>query len=225
MTEPDDMLARVARAKALDAQATPGPWNVMNNGRSRLFHVETDEGCPAGQGVPVCSLPSHERNADLIAEYRTLCPQLAADVEALRARLRHVAQLAIGVTGAAGPMNAEDAVAALVAENAKLREDAASTDAWLRENEVVNYITFDMGEFVAVEAVAALVAGNARLREDKARLDWLEAHCTLHTYPEFLYVVDGYQVCVSRDGNPSPAYEGHDLRSAIDVARQEKPNA
>lgn len=52
---------------------------------------------------------------------------------------------------------------------------------------------------------------------DKERLDWLEAHYTLHRAVEFLYVVDGYQAQLVHDDNPMgrPAH-GETLRDAID---------
>ena len=54
---------------------------------------------------------------------------------------------------------------------------------------------------------------------DTVRLDWLESVTTLHTAPVFLYVVDGYEVSVERDGNEAAAiYRGVTLRSAIDAA-------
>jgi hypothetical protein len=74
----------VKRAKMLLDLATPGPWNVQPDGRAhvRLDHVESDEGCPAGRGLPVCSIP-RKRAADaaLIAEMRNILPRLLTIVD------------------------------------------------------------------------------------------------------------------------------------------------
>lgn len=55
---------------------------------------------------------------------------------------------------------------------------------------------------------------------DKARLDWLQAQHTLHRAVEVLYVVDGYELTVTYDGNPITGYRYHGdtLRAAIDLA-------
>jgi fumarate hydratase class II len=81
--------------------------------------------------------------------------QLAADVETLQVRLRHVAQLAIGVTGAAGPMNAEEAVSALVAENARLLAANRDLEQWHQS---------------ARDEATRLETDVAKLREDAAKV-------------------------------------------------------
>lgn len=55
--------------------------------------------------------------------------------------------------------------------------------------------------------------------KDATRLNWLEAKHTLHKAVEILYVVDGYEVTLTHDGDPfSGPFHGQDLRAAIDAA-------
>lgn len=53
---------------------------------------------------------------------------------------------------------------------------------------------------------------------DGWRIDELERRITLHKNVEFLYVVDGYEVTLTYDGNPISTHHGDTLRSAIDAA-------
>ena len=64
-------------------------------------------------------------------------------------------------------------------------------------------------------ALALLDAG----RKDRERVDWMEQQHTLHGAVEMLYVVDGYTVNVTHDGNPTGEHWGETLRAAIDRAR------
>jgi hypothetical protein len=56
--------------------------------------------------------------------------------------------------------------------------------------------------------------------EAEAMLDWLQSKSTLHTEPEILYVVDGYEVSVVRDGYATVEgpFKGATLRDAIRAA-------
>lgn len=59
-----------------------------------------------------------------------------------------------------------------------------------------------------------------RLVEEGLRLQWLEDQHTLHKSVEILYVVDGYEVQHTYDGDPvGPAFHGETLSAAIDTAR------
>ncbi len=60
---------------------------------------------------------------------------------------------------------------------------------------------------------------------DEARLNWLESMLTLHTGVDVLYVVDGYEVTITKDANPGNKYWGATLREAIDnaLARERPP--
>lgn len=54
---------------------------------------------------------------------------------------------------------------------------------------------------------------------DEERLNWLEAMHSLHQSVEILYVVDGYEIQVTHDGNPEgKPVHGQTLRHAIDAA-------
>ena len=61
----------------------------------------------------------------------------------------------------------------------------------------------------------------AQIALDGKRLDWLEEMHTLHKAVEFLYVVDGYNVTLTYDGNALAQYHGATLRDAIDAAMLE----
>lgn len=64
------------------------------------------------------------------------------------------------------------------------------------------------------------------LRRDAERLDWYESQHTLHYWLELLYVVDGYELSRSRDGNIQWAVQADNLRAAIDAAlSREKDDA
>lgn len=51
---------------------------------------------------------------------------------------------------------------------------------------------------------------------DTEMMDFIARNTTLHRNVEFLYVVDGYEACVTHDGNPlSPVYKGATVRAAL----------
>ena len=56
---------------------------------------------------------------------------------------------------------------------------------------------------------------------DARRLDWLERMHTLHGSVEFLYVVDGHEAEIQRDGDVVSVHHGLTLRAAIDAAMKE----
>jgi hypothetical protein len=58
------------------------------------------------------------------------------------------------------------------------------------------------------------------MKTDAERLDWLEEQFGLHKEVEITYVVDGYEIEFTYDGNPTDGkrYHGETLRSAIDAA-------
>lgn len=98
MTAPLPMTAaEIAEALALAEAATPEPWQDMPDARQRvnLIHVETGEGCPVGQGVPIFSVTrNHAADAAFAVAARTLVPRLCAtaaardaEIAALRAKL------------------------------------------------------------------------------------------------------------------------------------------
>lgn len=80
------------------------------------------------------------------------------------------------------------------------------------------------GDAFAIEYARAILAAAGAPAEDKRdakRLDWLEANHTLHTSVQALYVVDGYELVVERDGDwQAGPYRGETLRAAIDAAMQ-----
>lgn len=67
---------------------------------------------------------------------------------------------------------------------------------------------------------SVLASEVAELRRDAERLDWLEVNHTLHKAMEILYVVDGYEVTPTYNGNHNDGpFHGETLREAIDAAR------
>lgn len=50
---------------------------------------------------------------------------------------------------------------------------------------------------------------------DKEMLDWIEDMHTLHQQVEFLYVVDGYDCCITKDGMADQHYHGETIREAL----------
>jgi antibiotic biosynthesis monooxygenase (ABM) superfamily enzyme len=58
------------------------------------------------------------------------------------------------------------------------------------------------------------------MKTDAEILDWLEQNHTLHHQVEILYVVDGYEVTITRDGDPIPSlqWKGESLREACSYA-------
>lgn len=58
------------------------------------------------------------------------------------------------------------------------------------------------------------------MRTDTERLDWLEGQYGLHREAEITYVVDGYEIEITYEGNPTygKIYHGETLRDAIDAA-------
>lgn len=77
----------------------------------------------------------------------------------------------------------------------------------------------DNGVLLGRETLRALI--DAALA-DAQRLDWLEAANTLHNQVEFLYVVEGYEALITRDGTVSIANcaKGETIREAIDNLRE-----
>lgn len=75
----------------------------------------------------------------------------------------------------------------------------------------------------AWEKFAAALESPERVQvaQDSARLDWLESNYGLHREAEITYVVDGFQIEFTYDGNTTDGkcYHGEDLRAAIDAAR------
>lgn len=62
---------------------------------------------------------------------------------------------------------------------------------------------------------------NGAVTTDAERLDWIEAQHTLHLAVEILYVVDGYELTLTYDGNPLTMLAKDDtLRAAIDIAME-----
>jgi len=55
---------------------------------------------------------------------------------------------------------------------------------------------------------------------DAEILDWLEAKHTLHRAVEILYVVDGYEIALTYDGEPlrGMRWKGNTLRDACIIA-------
>ncbi|WBL18501.1 hypothetical protein [Citricoccus sp. NR2] len=88
MTDPIRTL--LARVKELDEKATDGPWvmdpeSVSDNGlhyRPARVYAEGWTGYPVNDACEI-SLPTNNEDADLIAEYRHLAPQLARALEAV----------------------------------------------------------------------------------------------------------------------------------------------
>lgn len=62
---------------------------------------------------------------------------------------------------------------------------------------------------------------------DTVILDWLENQYGLHREVEITYVVDGYEVEFTYDGNPTDGkrYHGENLREALRKAMIATPNA
>lgn len=61
---------------------------------------------------------------------------------------------------------------------------------------------------------------------DTEILDWLENQYGLHRELEITYVVDGYEVEFTYDGNPTDGkqYHGENLREALRKAMNAMPN-
>lgn len=55
---------------------------------------------------------------------------------------------------------------------------------------------------------------------DGQMIDWLERMHTLHQQVEILYVVDGYEITVTHDGEPifGQRWRGENLREALTKA-------
>jgi hypothetical protein len=73
--------------------------------------------------------------------------------------------------------------------------------------------------------IAALESANAALKErlaavekDTERLDWYEVQHGLHTAVEVLYVVDGYDLSLTYNGDSTAEFHGDTVRVAIDAA-------
>lgn len=95
----------IQRVTELDKAATPGPWTTEAevvdwlNGLQpacAVRHCEDPRGMGSHHMVAACpQLGSHSgtnepiQNADLIAEYRTLCPQLAEEAQRLQEERDH----------------------------------------------------------------------------------------------------------------------------------------
>ena len=64
---------------------------------------------------------------------------------------------------------------------------------------------------------------NAELRKDAAMLDWFEDQYGLHRGLEITYVVDGYDIEKTYDGNATDGkrHHGKSFREAIDAAMKE----
>lgn len=78
--------AELARVAELDAKATEGPWELSyyDFETIALWGPQTKR-----IGFLVAELPAeYTEDSRLIAEYRTLCPRLAADLLATREALR-----------------------------------------------------------------------------------------------------------------------------------------
>lgn len=56
------------------------------------------------------------------------------------------------------------------------------------------------------------------MKTDTEIIDWLERMHNLHTQVEALYVVDGYQVSLTWDGEPMYEFHGETLREAYSAA-------
>lgn len=57
-------------------------------------------------------------------------------------------------------------------------------------------------------------------------LAWIEQNSTLHRSVDILYVVDGYEVSISHDGEPLPGtWRGETLLAAVQSASAASPNA
>lgn len=56
------------------------------------------------------------------------------------------------------------------------------------------------------------------MKTDTEIVDWLERMHNLHTQVEALYVVDGYQVSLTWDGEPIHEFKGETLREAYSEA-------
>lgn len=92
MTDIDDIISRV---RELDAAATKGPWRAMRDGNSlvgnRLVGQSRIDEVSRPHNPLYCGGPRPtvtvmcDADADLVAYYRTACPQLAAEVERLAA--------------------------------------------------------------------------------------------------------------------------------------------
>jgi len=63
------------------------------------------------------------------------------------------------------------------------------------------------------------------MQTDKERLTWLENQFGLHREVEILYVVDGYEIEFTHDGNSTDGkiYHGKTLRDTIDAAMVAHP--
>ena len=87
----------IARVKELDAHATPGPWE--NDHHAKRFGTGYTFGpdsamvadqCPDCEGIRLRGIGGNlpqEHNGDLIAEYRTLAPRMAQQIERQQAAL------------------------------------------------------------------------------------------------------------------------------------------
>lgn len=73
---------RLKELRELAGKATPGPLNFITG--KTLVHIETDEGNPLGQGVPLFSVPKRlEPLADLIVETVNQLPAILEEIERL----------------------------------------------------------------------------------------------------------------------------------------------
>ncbi len=70
--------------------------------------------------------------------------------------------------------------------------------------------------------MARITNKQLKIPTDTERLDWLEEQYGLHREVEITYVVDGYEIEFTHDGNPTDGkrYHGRTLHEAIDAAKR-----
>lgn len=83
----------IARLRALEAKATPGPWKALNQSyRMRVYEVFAG-GKNVCTASTCCEDGMDEKDCNLIASSRNALPRLLDEVERLRADLREALAL------------------------------------------------------------------------------------------------------------------------------------
>ncbi len=93
MNETEKQKTPQERVRELDKAATPGPWKHVDEYADEPHHCVIQEGQPFWCVVAECCIDDREKgprelaDGNLIAEYRTLAPQLADALDAAEAKL------------------------------------------------------------------------------------------------------------------------------------------
>lgn len=100
---PSEIEQRIQRAKELDAKATKGPWEFWDNQSNQMIVANVKGKGDNAKGNVIAALGgvvAKTPEFQLISEYRTLCPALAADCERLMSDLRTAREAIEGLTKA-----------------------------------------------------------------------------------------------------------------------------